>query len=150
MSTPISQLLGEEDPTDDMVNQLMNQNNNNGMLNHTMDQSQIPPGSSFNNNPPQQYPMQHRQQKYNYPPEAFEDGGMDEELTYTQKILKSVKIPLLVFFLIILASLPQVNRTITHFIPSLLQESGQMTMWGVILKSIVLTLVFVLVSFFIN
>ncbi len=145
MSTPISQLLGDEDPTDDMANQLMNQMNNNGMMNHNMDQAQIPPGSSFMNNPPQQYPMQ-QQQEYNYPPEAFED--MIEELTYTQKLLKTIKMPLLVFFMILLASMPQVNRTITHFIPSLLQESGQMTIMGIILKSIMLTLVFVLINFF--
>ncbi len=146
MSTPISQLLGDEDPTDDMANQLMNQMNNNGMMNHTMDQAQIPPGSAFMNNPSQQYPMQQQQQEYNYPPEAFED--MIEELSYTQKLIKSIKLPLLVFFMILLASMPQVNRAITHFIPSLLQESGQMTILGIVLKAVMLTLVFALINFF--
>lgn len=130
MSTPISNLLNETDPTDEMANQLMHQMNT---------PLPPPPENSFINTQPQEY---------NYPPEAFED--MVEELSYTQKLINFIKLPLLVFFLILLASIPQVNRAITHFIPSFLHESGQMTILGIIFKTVMLTVVFVVVNQFLT
>lgn len=66
--------------------------------------------------------------------------------TLKNKILKFVKIPLTVFILSIILGLPQINRFIFRLLPQLLKESGEITIWGIILKSLILTIFVVLVQ----
>lgn len=66
------------------------------------------------------------------------------------KCLKNIKLPLLVFILSFIISLPEFNRFLFSFFPNLLLESGQITIYGVILKSIISMLLFFIISIFIN
>ena len=66
--------------------------------------------------------------------------------TLKNKIIDFVKIPLTVFILSIILGLPQINRFIFKLLPKLLKESGEITIWGIILKSLILTVVVVLVQ----
>jgi len=66
-----------------------------------------------------------------------------------EKIIKNIKYPILVFVLCFIISLPEFNRFIFSFFPRLLLESGQVSIGGVLLKSILGMLIFTLSSIFI-
>ena len=53
------------------------------------------------------------------------------------KIIKNIKYPGLVFVISFIISLPEFNRFLFSFFPKLLLESGQVSIGGVLLKSIV-------------
>ena len=65
-----------------------------------------------------------------------------------EKITKNMKYPLLVFVLCFIISLPEFNRFLFGFFPKLLLESGQISIGGIILKSFIGMLVFIIVSLF--
>ena len=69
--------------------------------------------------------------------------------TFKEKMMTNMKLPLLVFILCFLLSLPEFNRLLFGFFPRLLLESGQVSIGGVVLKAFVGMLLFICVSLFI-
>ena len=65
------------------------------------------------------------------------------------KIMKNIKYPGLVFVLSFLISLPEFNRFLFSFFPKLLLESGQVSIGGVLLKSLVSMILFIIIALFI-
>ena len=65
------------------------------------------------------------------------------------KIIKNIKYPGLVFVISFIISLPEFNRFLFSFFPKLLLESGQVSIGGVLLKSIVGMLLFTIIALFI-
>jgi hypothetical protein len=166
MSTPIGQLgIGSEQPMYDqhpqggmnspadasMMSQVLEQvqgmDDNNDphssnisgeMMSHNMDPSQIPPEQQYNYMPEE--PMH-----YNNPPHLVE-----EDESWSQKIQSGVKGPFIVFLIALVINLPQVTRFLTHFVPSLLYESGQLNLYGVALKAILCAVMYALISYAAN
>ena len=69
--------------------------------------------------------------------------------TIKTKIIKNIKYPGLVFVISFIISLPEFNRFLFSFFPKLLLESGQVSIGGVLLKSIVGMLLFAIIALFI-
>lgn len=82
--------------------------------------------------PPQQYaPAQQYQQNQNQwnmqPPPSK---------SYTNDIIKEVKTPLLVSLLIFVFSLPVINIMVSHYFPSFVKGTGELTRFGLVIKSL--------------
>lgn len=170
MSTPIAQLgIGQEQhdsfgasdqgmmpgggmgnvnpPSDDaLMNQVMDgvqhevdphaSNINGEMMNHTMDPSQIPPEQQQQLPPEPDYPMDMSTSYHDVP----------EEQPMTQKIMDGVKGPFFVFILAFIINLPMVTRILTHFVPKLLQESGQLNWMGVLVKAFMIAVCYAIIN----
>lgn len=167
-STPLSQLgIGSEQqdsfgagmvpthqpgmmgPSDDsMMNQVMERVNDMGedpynsnisgeMMHHTMDPSQIPP-EQHRGYMEEPHPMM-----YNMPHEPMQE----ESVSWSQKIQDGVKAPFIVFLIALIINLPQITRMITHFVPKLLQESGQLNMYGVVFKAVLVAMLYSIVTY---
>ena len=72
-------------------------------------------------------------------------GGNIEELF--KNCLKQIKYAIIVFVLVMIVSLPQFNRFIFTKVKGMLLESGEINMKGVLLKGVVATIVFLVLSF---
>jgi hypothetical protein len=138
-------------PTDaSMMNQVLDRvqnmeddphisNINGEMMAHNMDPSQIPP-----------------EQQYEYAPEEqhhgmWEQSSMEQEPeSWAQKLQTGVKGPFLVFLIAFIINLPQITRMLTHFVPKLLKESGQLNLYGVAVKALIIAVLYGLVSFATN
>jgi hypothetical protein len=106
------------------------------MMSHNMDPSQIPPEQQY------QYMQEDEPIHYGQPymePEA-------EAESWTQKVQNGVKGPFLVFIVALLINLPHVTRMLTHFVPKLLQESGQLNFYGVLVKAILIAFLYGVIS----
>ena len=57
------------------------------------------------------------------------------------RIIKSVKIPILVLVLFMILTLPQINKVIVKFLPKLSNNSGDVNMLGNLLKGLILSLI---------
>ena len=166
MSTPIGQLnLGNEQqqsfdasmsmeqpnmnmPSDtNMVSQVLERVNNmeddpyasnisGEMMSHNMDPSQIPPEQQ-QHYMPEDEPINYHQPHHMEEPEAE---------SWSQKIQTGVKGPFLVFIVALVINLPQITRMLTHFVPKLLHESGQLNMYGVFVKAMLIALLYGLIN----
>ena len=104
--------------------------------------------------------------------EVLEDTTLDEKLTESpslvetknesnkinlspdvddimDRIIKSVKIPILVLVIFMILTLPQINKVIVKFLPKLSNNSGDVNMLGNLLKGLILSLIVFGSSFFI-
>jgi len=122
---------------------MMNPSNiDNAMMNRAMDRSQIPPEK--------QYDME---EDYNYNQDKLHNEnsmlldvvGVSESSTIG-RAYNAVKYPILVFVVCFIVSLPQLNRLLFSMIPTLLLESGQVSLQGVALKSLIGMVLFYLLS----
>ena len=122
---------------------MMNPSNiDNAMMNRAMDRSQIPPEK--------QYDME---EDYNYNQDKLHNEnsmlldvvGVSESSTIG-RAYNAVKYPILVFVVCFIVSLPQLNRLLFSMIPTLLLESGQVSLQGVTLKSLIGMVLFYLLS----
>ena len=68
--------------------------------------------------------------------------------TLKEKIMRNIKYPILVFCISFIISLPEFNRFIFSFFPRLLLESGQVSISGVLLKSIIGLILFSIIVLF--
>lgn len=122
---------------------------------YAMDNSQVPSYKSNSQDLNSQYnnsnyseKMMHNQQKTN-------DGILGQigiNLSGTSikdKIMKNIKYPGLVFVISFIISLPEFNRFLFSFFPKLLLESGQVSIGGVFIKSIVGMILFAIIALFI-
>lgn len=62
--------------------------------------------------------------------------------TLTQTIIDEIKPCIIVFILFIIFSLHQVNRIIFSFLPQLLLENGQLSLYAILLKAILATVLY--------
>ena len=70
------------------------------------------------------------------------DMDDDSDVSMTQKIVTKVKPILVVFIIFIVLSLHQVNRLLFSFFPKLLHENGQLTLYAIILRATIASLLF--------
>lgn len=104
------------------------------MMSHNMDPSQIPPEQQYQYMPEDE-PIHYQQPHMELEPESW-----------TQKVQNGVKGPFLVFIVALLINLPHVTRMLTHFIPKLLQESGQLNFYGVLVKALLVAMLYGVIS----
>jgi len=60
-----------------------------------------------------------------------------------------VKMPAIVFVIVFIVSLPQFNRFIFNFFPSLILESGQISILGITLKSFIALIFAIIINYFV-
>ena len=60
---------------------------------------------------------------------------------------KYVKMPIIVFIIVFIVSLPQFNRFIFNFFPSLILESGQISIMGITLKSFIALIFAIIINY---
>jgi len=131
-------------------------NINSQALQYTMDSSQIPAYKQNVNNdflhPDNQYnnyseKMINEQEKLNSG--MFSQMGINlNSESIKDKFMKNIKYPILVFIISFIISLPEFNRFLFGFFPRLLLESGQVSIGGVLIKSVVAMLLFIIVALF--
>lgn len=72
--------------------------------------------------------------------EMFGPNGMTEDTTdgktYLERLFNNIKPILVVFVLVFVLSLHQTNRLIFGFVPQLLLENGQISIYGMLLKAL--------------
>lgn len=73
-------------------------------------------------------------------------GFMDYTETKMEWIMNMVKTPLVVFVITFILSLPHFNRFLFGLIPSCLLESGQVNIYGVLLKAVIGAVLFIVIS----
>jgi hypothetical protein len=127
-------------------------NINNQAFHYTMDSSQVPPTKYIPPNPiPEMNEINYTQKMMmeQQPNNLLAKIGINlNGESIKEKITKNMKYPFLVFVLCFIISLPEFNRFLFGFFPKLLLESGQISIGGIILKSFIGMLVFVIVSLF--
>jgi hypothetical protein len=131
-------------------------NINSQALQYTMDSSQVPAYKQNENNevlqPINQYnnyseKMVNEQEKLNTG--MFSQMGINlNSESIKDKFMKNIKYPILVFIISFIISLPEFNRFLFGFFPRLLLESGQVSIGGVLIKSVVAMLLFIIVALF--
>ena len=120
---------------------------------YSMDNSQIPiyknmPEQDSYNDKHYTEKMMHQQQQINSG--LFNQMGINlNGASIKDKIIKNIKYPGLVFVISFIISLPEFNRFLFSFFPKLLLESGQVSIGGVLLKSVVGMLLFAIIAIFI-
>lgn len=118
---------------------------------HMMDSSQVPPNQYVP--PTESIPPPGWSQKImqdNQPNGMLSQFGINlNSESLKDKIMKNIKYPLLVFVLCFIISLPEFNRFLFGFFPRLLLESGQVSLGGVLLKSLIGMIIFSVVVLFI-
>jgi len=131
-------------------------NINSQALQYTMDSSQVPAYKQNQNNEVLQ-PINHYN---NYSEKMINEqeklnSGMFSQMginlnseSIKDKFMKNIKYPLLVFIISFIISLPEFNRFLFGFFPRLLLESGQVSIGGVFMKSIVAMLLFTIIALF--
>ena len=130
-------------------------NINSQALQYAMDQSQVPAYKYTEQNN-----TLHPEQTYNNYSEKMMNqqqlnSGFLSQIginlngeTLKEKIMRNIKYPILVFCISFIISLPEFNRFIFSFFPRLLLESGQVSISGVLLKSIIGLLLFSIIILF--
>ena len=171
-STPLSQLqkplappqepvqVPNEPSIEDMLKDMdvpngPTSNMNTEQFNYSMDQSQVPPPKMPENllenttvptepatNPPVSSEKNDKKTTIPYLNiELGNDGIMS-------KCVNSGKSALVVLILVLLVSLPQVNRAVFTSIPNMLTESGEIKIQGVALKAVVCAVLFMIINMF--
>jgi len=122
---------------------MMNPSNiDNAMMNRAMDRSQIPPEKQYDMEEDYNY---NQEKQHNDNSMLLDVVGVSESSTIG-RAYNTVKYPILVFVVCFIVSLPQLNRLLFSMIPTLLLESGQVSLQGVALKSLIGMVLFYLLS----
>lgn len=122
------------------------------MMGYSMDSSQIPPAKMDKNfldasaSDPSSSEPNKMGMSMGMDATSGSGGFMDYTETKMEWIINMLKAPLVVFVITFLLSLPQFNRFLFGLIPSCLLESGQVNIYGVLLKAFIGAVVFVIVS----
>ena len=130
-------------------------NINSQALQYAMDSSQVPAykySGEDHTQPTHQYDnysekMMHNQQQSNNSFLSQIGINLNGE-TLKDKLMRTIKFPILVFIISFIISLPEFNRFLFGFFPRLLLESGQVSIGGVFLKGIVGMLLFSIIALF--
>jgi hypothetical protein len=114
------------------------------MLGYSMDSSQIPPPKMNKNFLDA---SSSKSSGNDVESDNSNDGGfMDYTETKMEWIMNMVKAPLVVFVITFILSLPHFNRFLFGLIPSCLLESGQVNIYGVLLKAVIGAVLFIVIS----
>ena len=119
------------------------------MLGYSMDSSQIPPPKMNKNflDASSASSKSHDQLDSEGNIGSGVGGGfMDYTETKMEWIMNMIKAPLVVFVITFILSLPHFNRFLFGLIPSCLLESGQVNMYGVLLKAVIGTVLFIVIA----
>ena len=131
-------------------------NINSQALQYAMDSSQVPAYKYTEKNeqlqPIQPYnnyseKMMHQQQQSNSGFLSQIGINLNGE-TIKEKLMRNIKLPILVFIISFMISLPEFNRFLFSFFPRLLLESGQVSIGGVFLKGLVGFILFSIIALF--
>jgi hypothetical protein len=145
---------------DDPIDQTNGGDMNSDAYNYLMDESQVPPEMQnvqfSDENEILEYqtdepPNMINSKREDSTPVCSRMGILSKLVlpdTIVGKLLNHLKNPVLVFGLLFLLSLPQVNRMIFNAVPTMLLESGQVSLTGVLLKAVIGTVLFVILSYF--
>ena len=146
-----------EDMLKDMdVPQGPTSNMNTEQFNYSVDQSQVPPPKMPENllenttvpsepNSNNTNTVDTKKEQINKIPFLnieLKSGGI------LSKCVSSGKSALVVFVLVLLVSLPQINRLVFTKIPNMLSESGEIKIQGVVLKGVVCAVLFMIINMF--
>jgi hypothetical protein len=143
-----------EDILKEMGNPAVEDSNlNHNVMSYAMDPSQIPPEKQENINfltandlevdnlPNATDEFIESEQMGKSNPPIISYLGLSENSSLTP-IVKMVRLPILVFILSFIISLPVFNRYLFSYFPTLLLESGQIGIYGVLLKAVLATILF--------
>lgn len=157
-STPIAQLKQQQQPqqqepsVEEMLKEMeVPSNMNMDSINYAMDESQIPPPKmdqnflQSNDEPIHQQPVEKSKDSEENSLLGINIGNGGTMMTKCINLLKHSGI---IFLLVFVVSLPQVNRSVFTQIPGMLEESGEINIKGVMLKAVIVTLLFLVISFF--
>jgi hypothetical protein len=72
---------------------------------------------------------------------------MGDESLY-QKIIKEAKPVLIVFLIVLVLSLHQTNRLIFGFLPNLILENGELSIYAILLRSAIASVLFFVLNKF--
>jgi len=161
-STPISQIKQQhtqqmpppqEPSVEDMLKEMdVPDNINMDSMNYSMDESQIPPPKMDQNflhqNDNQQMAPPPQEEKKDESSNSLLGINLGDSGSMMTKCINLVKHSGIIFLLVFVVSLPQVNRSVFTKIPGMLEESGEINIKGVLLKSVIVTLLFLVISFF--
>ena len=124
-----------------------NSNIDSQIFSRSMDESQVPPEKKYN--------RQNQNKDLIYeddePNMTYNDSivmkaiGVSGDSTIG-KTYNHLKLPLVVFLICFLISLPRANRLLFSMMPSLLLESGQVSLQGVLIKAVLGLVLYYLVS----
>lgn len=172
LSTPLNMIRNNQsqqnqmhEPTDtqlveDILKEMGNSDNpeiqsniNSNTLQYAMDQAQIPPHKYQQQQEPY---MNMNPNSGNMNSSSMNSNTLLGDLSFNlntetirDKFIRLGKYPVLIFILSFMISLPEFNRFIFGFFPSLLLESGQISLSGVFLKAILVTVAFCIIAMFI-
>lgn len=126
-------------------------------FNYITDNAQIPPHKYSNPNSTQHLDMNDKNNNNTTSiNEGFNPSGLMNQISFSlsgsnikQKITHNFKYPILVFVICFILGLPEFNRFLFSFFPKLLLESGQVSIFGVLLRSLIGMIIFVIVGIFI-
>jgi len=89
------------------------------------------------------------------PENNSKSGGFLNQISFSlsgenlkNKLIKNFKYPIVVFVICFILGLPEFNRFLFGFFPKLLLESGQVSISGVALKSLVGMIIFIVIAIF--
>lgn len=82
--------------------------------------------------------------KSRYTSDEYTYDGCSGSRFNTKNIINMVKPGLIIFVLFVVFSLHQVNRIIFSFLPNLLLENGQLSLYAILLKAVVVTALYYL------
>ena len=130
-------------------------NINSQALQYAMDSSQVPAYKQMDTNEPFQPMTTNNNYSEKMVHQQLNNNGLLSQIginisgeSLKEKIMKNFKYPILVFILSFIISLPEFNRFLFSFFPRLLLESGQVSIGGVLMKSFVGMLLFIIIAFF--
>ena len=116
---------------------------NNGMLDRSMDRSQIPMEKQFER-------IIDRNDDYSNNMDQSSSMVLDavgvSGSSMVGKTYNALKLPIAVFLICFIISLPAINRIIFGILPTLLLESGQVSIHGVALKAFIGMILFYILS----
>jgi hypothetical protein len=119
------------------------------MMGYSMDSSQIPPpkmDKNFLDASESSEPSSNNSNKIGDGNGNGGNGFMDYTETKMEWIINMIKAPLVVFVITFLLSLPHFNRFLFGLVPSCLLESGQVNIYGVLLKAVIGAVLFLIIS----
>jgi hypothetical protein len=88
-----------------------------------------------------------KQQYYEEEEEHYDN--YETELSFTDKIMMELKLPLLVALLVFLSNFNMLNTLLVKYIPRVIGSDGNMNIYGLLLKSVLAGLLFFVVKKFV-
>lgn len=131
MGTPVEQLRDDEQPTSQVVKNILNE----------METENVKDVKNQDNT--EQYYDSPQQESY----DSYEE--YEQPLSFTDKLLREMKMPLLVVLLVFLSNFGYLNKLLVQYVPRIIGNDGNMNMYGLLLKAVFAGFLFFVVKKFI-